>query len=288
LPAPLISVRTQSVIPPAWAKDLQGILSRTTGYERLISYRRETDACVPCGYLPVYCARAVAEQAVLMVLTLMRKLKIQIRHFEIFNRDGLTGAECQGRNLLVVGVGHIGSEIVDIARGLRMNVKGVDLQPKLSDLEYVSLAKGIPWADIIICALPLTPETKGFLGYEALKKAKPEVVLVNIGRGEITPVEELKILLEDEVLGAVGLDVFPNESEVAEYLRGHRRENSRQIATILELKSRDNVLFTPHNAFNTAEAVERKAEQTVESIQLFLDKKVFPYPVPAEADSFVI
>ncbi len=104
--APLISIRTQSVVPPAWTVKVRGIVSRTTGYDHLVGQK------IPCGYLPHYCSRAVAEQAILLVMALLRKLPQQIAQFPNFHRDGLTGRECAGKRLLVVGVGSIGAEVV--------------------------------------------------------------------------------------------------------------------------------------------------------------------------------
>ncbi len=120
-PAELISIRTQSIIPPAWAGNLKGVVSRTNGYDNLVGCR------IPCGYLPHYCSHAVAEQAILLVMALLRKLPAQIAQFPAFHRDGLTGSECAGKKLLVVGVGNIGTEIVKIGQALGMQVHGVDL-----------------------------------------------------------------------------------------------------------------------------------------------------------------
>jgi D-lactate dehydrogenase len=102
-PARLISIRTQSKIPPEWAEKLDGILSRSTGYDHLIAYRKQINKPLPLGYLEEYSTRAVAEHAVLLTMALLRKLPQQMRQFPAFNRDGLTGPECAGKNLLVVG-----------------------------------------------------------------------------------------------------------------------------------------------------------------------------------------
>src|ERR1041385_2609055 len=116
--APLISIRTQSIVPNEWAGELAGILARATGYDGLKQYLAATGVDVVCGYLPLYCARAVAEQAMLLWMTLLRKLPDQIRQFTTFQRDGLTGHECEHKHLLVVGVGNIGAEVVMIGKGL--------------------------------------------------------------------------------------------------------------------------------------------------------------------------
>src|SRR5262249_29682956 len=65
-PARLISIRTQSIVPNKWAGKLSGILARATGYDGLLRYRDATKSPAELGYLPLYCARAVAEQAALL------------------------------------------------------------------------------------------------------------------------------------------------------------------------------------------------------------------------------
>ena len=120
-PAPIISIRTQSLLPPAWANKLTAILTRSTGFDHLQSYLTKTQANIAGGYLPLYCNRAVAEQALLLWLALMRKLRQQTAAFKTFHRDGLTGRECEKKTLLVVGVGQIGSIVYRIGQGLDMH-----------------------------------------------------------------------------------------------------------------------------------------------------------------------
>jgi len=283
VPSTLISIRTQSKIPDEWVNDLEGILARSTGYDHVLNYIKRTGSLAQAGYLPSYCARAVGEQAILLVMSLLRNIKKQVNNFETFNRDGLTGQECQDKKALVVGVGNIGSEIVDIARGLRMKVAGFDINQKVPGLEYADLTSGLAWADIVVCALPLTDETDCMLGYEALKKVKTGAIFVNVGRGEVSPLKDLKRLLDEGVLGGAGLDVYDEEKSIAQHLRDPNKYKETENASIIkELKGRENVIFTPHNAFNTKEALNQKAEQAIESVSLFLMEKRFLYPVPQE------
>ena len=277
LPAGLISIRTQSRIPLEWVKDIDGILTRSQGYDHLLEFRQD----IPCGYLGSYCSRAVAEQAVLMMMALWRKLRQQTRQLAAFNRDGLTGKECRGRRALVVGVGNIGKEIVDIVQGLKMTVKGIDIAPTLKSIDYVGLSEGLAWADAVFCALPLTEQTRNMLNAAALKKCRPEAVFINIARGEIAPVTELKRLLDEGVLTGIGLDVYSEENVLADALRAGRTDRCASAETILELARDERVILTPHNAFNTCEALERKAALSAESVEAFLKSKTFPYPVPA-------
>ena len=280
-PSALISIRTQSRVPLSWDQDLKGILTRSQGHDHVDVFRRESKAEMAYGFLGNYCARAVAEQAALMMMSLLRKLKSQEKNFMSFTRDGLTGSECAGRKVLVVGVGNIGAQIVDIARGLRMDVKGVDLVKNFKDLQYVSLSEGIAWADVVLCALSLTEKTNGMLDYRAFEKARQGMVFVNVARGEISPIEDLKKLLDEGTIAAIGLDVYPQEGLLADSLRARRPEDSPQGRVVLGLAQKENVLLTPHNAFNTKEALEQKASLTVAAVVSYLKEGTFPYPVPS-------
>ena len=279
-PAKLISVRTQSRIPVAWAKNLDGILTRSMGFDHLARYCQEVKKELSCGYLPGYCDRAVAEQAVMLMMALLRKFPRQIKNFKTFKRDDLTGQECRDRKLLVVGVGRIGAEIVQIAKGLRMRVKGVDIVTRFKDVEYVPLAEGMAWAQIVVCALPLTEETRGLLSGKAFAKGQEPIAFINISRGEVAPVKDLKKMLDENKISGLAMDVFEEEDVLAEDFRRRGESRKESVKVIKELMTRDNVILTPHNAFNTVEAVERKARQSVEAVVQFLKGKSFPNPLP--------
>ena len=278
-PAGIISVRTQSIIPPAWAAQVDGILARTTGYDHMQAYRREAGDVI-CGHLPLYCARAVAEQAMMLWMALGRRLPQQQRQFETFNRDGLTGRECLAKNLLVVGVGNIGHEVVGIGRGLGMHVKGVDIVEKHADVEYAAFEQGLAEADILVCAMNRTADNRSYFNYETLKGCKPGLIFVNVSRGECSPAAGLVRLIDQGLLSGVGLDVYNNESDLAVHARGGAVEIDPETAAVRQLAEHSNVILTPHNSFNTEEAVERKSEQSIDSIVAFLDTGAFKWPVP--------
>ena len=279
-PASVISIRTQSIIPVSWATKVSGILSRSTGYDHIEGYRKECGKDVPCGYLPLYCSRAVAEQAMLLWMSLLRKLPRQMHNFSRFQRDGLTGGECEHRMLLVVGVGNIGYEVVKIGQGLRMDVLGVDIVKRHSSVSYVSIGEGLPRADVIVCAMNLTSENAGYFNYKLLKRAKPGVVFVNVARGEMSPSGDLLRLLGENHLGGVGLDVYSREIELAVSLRTGRSSKDEEVQATLALAKHPNVVLTPHNAFNTREAVDRKAVHSIQQINHFLEHGDFLWPVP--------
>ena len=271
-PAKLISIRTQSIVPIEWSTAIDGILSRSTGYDHLKVYQSRIQTTLPCGYLEEYATQAVAEHAVLLMMSLFRKLPRQEKQFLRFQRDGLTGQECSGKNLLVVGVGRIGTEIVRIGQGLGMNVCGVDLVQRMDSLKYRQKEEGIAWADAVICAMNLTESNRGYFSYSLLKKTKPGTVFVNIARGEHASTADLIKLSEEQHLGGIGLDVYEDEPMTASEFRSGASDVSAQVQKLLSFP---NVILTPHNAFNTAEAVERKSRFTAEQVEYFLKNGKF-------------
>jgi D-lactate dehydrogenase len=277
----LISTRNQSRVPLAWRDRLDGILTRSTGYDHLLEFAALPQPAPKLGYLPLYCHRAVAEQALMMWMALLRKLPRQIRQFHSFHRDGLTGRECQGRMLVVVGVGYIGSEICRIGTGLGMRVLGVDLDPRYPEVEFTSIDDALPQADVVVCAMDLNSTSRGYFDAARLRNIKRGAVFVNISRGEISPSTALLDALRAGQLGGVGLDVYDHEPELATALRGGPASDDAEVRAALELAKMDIAICTPHNAFNSEEAVQRKCEHSVHQIVAFLETGRFEWPVPA-------
>ncbi len=289
-PAKIISTRTQSKFPLEWADRLDAIITRSTGYDHVSDYLKQTGSDIDAAYLPEYAARAVAEQALIMWTALLRNLTIQKKSFETFFRDGLTGREIRNRRITVIGVGRIGSEIVDIAHGLQMKILGVDIRPnpdmkRKYDLKYVTLKEGLKNADIAVCALPLTDITRGMLDYNALKSMPENSIFINVGRGEVSPSPDLLKLLNEEVLGGIGLDVYDFEKELSAVLRDGQKlsnlksEARKSVSAALKLMKDPRALLTPHNAFNTQESVVRKSQRTAENLAAYLKTGKFLTPI---------
>jgi D-lactate dehydrogenase len=278
-PARLISIRTQSQVPTAWAAALDGILSRSTGFDHLLAYAAAAGPRVALGNLPLYCHRAVAEQAMLLWMALLRRLPRQMRQFHDFHRDGLTGAECQGRTLVVVGVGYIGYETYRIGQALGMQVLGVDRIQGHADVNYVDIESALPQADVIVCAMDLNETNRGYFDMAKWARVKPGAVFVNISRGELSPSTALLEALSAGLLSGVGLDVYDHEADLAVALRTKTTPCSPEALAALELASRDDCICTPHNAFNSLEAVDRKSEHSVQQIRAFLETGQFLWPV---------
>ncbi|HCE43001.1 MAG TPA: hydroxyacid dehydrogenase [Lentisphaeria bacterium] len=289
-PAKIISTRTQSKFPLEWRDKLDAIITRSTGYDHVSDYLRKARTGISAAYLPEYAARAVAEQALMMWTALLRNLTLQRKSFETFYRDGLTGCEIRNRRITVIGVGKIGTELVDIAHGLQMKILGVDLKPKPEmkrkyGLHYVSLKEGLENADIAVCALPLTDITRGMLDYKTLKSMPSGSIFINVGRGEVAPSGDLLKLLEKGIFGGIGLDVYDFEKDLASVLRDGKNasklkpEARKSVSAVLKLMKDSRAILTPHNAFNTAESVERKSLRTAENLASYLKTGKFLTPI---------
>ena len=281
-PSRIISIRTQSMIPLGWLSHLDAILTRSTGYDHLL-WIRESKTSVPrLGHLPLYCARAVAEQAMIFWMALLRRLPTQQIAFRTFHRDGLTGREVGGRRLAVVGVGRIGIEVVAIGRSLGMDVVGVDLEERHADVVYASADDALSGADVVVAAMNLTEANRGYFTRDRLNKCARGAVFVKVSRGELSPPPILLDLLKEGHLGGVGLDVYDGESQLAVALRQGTSlgDANGTIQAILEMRDREDVIMTPHNAFNTHEAVVRKSKQSVEQLLHLRSHGEFLWPVP--------
>ena len=277
-PAKVISTRTQSEYPVHWADKLDAILSRSTGYDHLHSYMKKAGRNINCGYLPLYCNRAVAEHALMLWMALLRKLPQQIKQFNDFKRDGLTGSEVGSKNLVVYGVGNIGSEVCKIGEGLGMNVYGVEIDIKHPSFSYIGKVEAITLADIIVCAMNLNEGNRSYFNAEYLQQAKKGCIFVNVSRGEISPSSELLSLVDH--LGGIGLDVFNEEKDLANSLRSGKASDLKETLAAIELAKKLNVICTPHNAFNSAEAVHNKSEQSIQQIIEYFGRGAFIWKVP--------
>ena len=251
----LLCIRTQSKVP-----EYSNVISRSTGINHLDNHKGiKTN-------IPNYSTTAVAEHAIMLMMCLLKNLKKQLNNVKSFDRDNLTGRECLNKTVLIAGVGKIGYEISKICKAFGMNVIGVDIFKNYGDINYMDINEGIPKSDVIICSMNLN-NNEGYFNYNLLKNSKKRAVFVNISRGEISPMSDILKLLDENHLGGVALDVFSDESNL--YVSGGN-DNVFQ-----DLLKRDNVLFTPHNAFNSEEALRRKCEYTVKYVVGFLENEKF-------------
>ncbi|MDJ0938216.1 MAG: D-2-hydroxyacid dehydrogenase [Woeseiaceae bacterium] len=184
----------------------------------------------------------IAEHAIAMTLSLSRGI---VQYSKVmpeggWNRrpDSFEMIALGGRTMLVVGLGGIGTEVARRASALGMTVYGTRNSSRSGPdfVEYVGLADELlelaAKADVIVNALPLTPETTGLFGAAFFDAVKPGAIFINVGRGKTVVTADLVAALEDGRLSAAGLDVTDPEP----------------LPSAHPLWTMENVMITPHVA----------------------------------------
>ena len=158
-------------------------------------------------------------------------------------------------------------------------VVGVDVDPWRDDVTYIEPDEAVRTSDVLVCAMDLNDASRGYFTIDRLRPAKRGAVFVNVSRGEISPTTHLTTLLDEGVLGGVGLDAFDGEQELGAALRAGRGPEGEEARAAVALMGRHDVVLTPHNAFNTEEAVDRKSEHSIRSLMDFRSGGAFTWPV---------
>lgn len=263
---------------------LKMVITRSTGYDHI-----DIKACQEKGIVvtnvPEYGTQTVAEHTFALLLALSRKLipSIERTRKSDFTLDGLRGFDLYKKTIGVVGAGNIGQAVIRIARGFGMDVlvfsrhQNIELAKSLGFM-YVDLTHLYQVSDIITFHVPLTPETTHMISKETLPKLKKGVVILNTARGGILETEAILMGLEQGIITGAGIDVLEEECFVKE----ERQLLTDQFIKECDLKTqllnhvlvtKDNVLVTPHNAFNSHEALQRILDVTVENMLSFAQGK---------------
>ncbi len=258
--------------------NLRLVVARSTGFDHIdLTAARERGVTVT--NVPNYGENTVAEYAFALLLSLSRKIYQgydQIRESGSFGLDGLRGFDLQGKTIGVVGTGNIGRHVIRIARGFDMRVIATDARPDESaasqlGFRYVPFEELLATTEVITLHVPYLPATHHLINRETLAKTKRGAVLVNTSRGPVVETEALVAALTSGQLAGAALDVLEEEGTTKDELRflanPHPAEvNLRTILANHILIDLPNVIITPHNAFNTWEALQRILDTTVANI----------------------
>lgn len=263
---------------------LKFIATRSTGYDHI-----DLNECkkrnIIISNIPTYGENTVAEHTFALILALSRGVyKAHMKRLRgDFTLEGLKGFDLKGKTIGVVGMGHIGVHVVRIARGFDMNVLVCDVNknPKLAKsmgFKYAGLNELLKKSDITTLHVPLCKATEHLINKNNIKLMKKGSILINTSRGEIVETEALIEALDKGMLKAAGLDVLEGEDLIKEEKQllysKQSAETWKTLARDHVLLSKDNVVYTPHMAFYSDEALHRIIEATAENITGFIDKKV--------------
>jgi len=258
---------------------LRFVITRSTGMDHI-----DLDACerrgIKVANLPTYASISVAEHAFALILSLARKMRVNLEKVHGFRFDpyGLKGVELFGKVLGVIGTGNIGRHVCRIGYGFGMEVLAYDIKPseELEDLyrvKYTSLEDLLSRANVIVVAVPYTPQTHHLINQENVELLREDSMLVNVARGPIVDTNAIiKALSMGRLRLGVALDVFEGERILLtrEAIKTATEDQLKRLMLTLRLLENPDSILTPHIAYLTEDSVRRMAKHTVELIKTFL------------------
>ncbi len=211
--------------------------------------------------VPTYSTNSVAELTLGLAISLLReipKANTIMRNGEWALKPGI---ELAGKTIGIVGTGTIGQTTARYFKTMGCNIIGWSRSRRVEFEEIGSYTDSLielcSQADIISVHLPLTTDTNGLIGEQEIAAMKTSAYIINVARGNI--VEETAIiaaLKKNRIAGAT-VDVFAQEP----------------INSDSEFLKLPNVILTPHIAYKTEEALQRRAEVTLDNIKGFIEGK---------------
>jgi D-lactate dehydrogenase len=261
--------------------NLKFIATRSTGYDHIdLNYCKERG--IKVANVPTYGEHTVAEHAFGLILAISRKILAAVEKAKSgdFTPEGLEGFDLFGKTLGVVGAGHIGKNVIKLGRAFGMNVlvfsKHVDGEfSQDQGIKFVDLDTLFSASDIITLHVPATKETEHMINMGNIEKIKKGAILINTARGSLIETQAILEALDKGILSAAGLDVLEEECDFREERELLTTEffKTCDIKTALlnhVLLTRKDVVITPHNAFNSKEALQQIIETSIGNIKGYI------------------
>ena len=236
------------------------IVEAGTGYNNIDLNAAKERGITVCN-IPAYSTERVAHTVIMMILNFASTMQKQIGMLAKGDRSNFTKylqvshTEVNGKTLGVVGAGHIGMEVIKVAKALGMNILIYTRTPKADGdgIRYVSLDELLENSDYITLHCPLNDQTKYMINKETIAKMKPNAVIVNTGRGPLINEADLCEALAAKRIAGAGLDVQEVEPPA---------EDS-------PLYTLDSVIITPHMGWKGLETRQRLVGIIRDNVQAF-------------------
>lgn len=255
------------------------IVTRTVGYDHI-----DIEAAKNTGIIIAntpYGPEAVAEYALMLTLMCLRKADLIQQRFAIqdYTLKNLIGRQLSGMTVGIIGAGSIGMYFAKLLSGFgcKILICTPHHNKELPEFaEYADLEKLVSESDVISLHAPLNNETYYMIGKEQFSKMKDGVIIVNTARGALIDTEALIDALDSGKIGAAGLDVIENESELVYY---DRRGDVINRKDLYLLKSYPNVIVTHHMAFYTEQTIETMVRDSLRGAECHFTGKENPWRV---------
>ena len=237
------------------------IVEAGTGYNNIDLDAARAKGITVCN-IPAYSTERVAHTVIMMLLNFASTMQQQIGmlakgdHSNFTKYLQVSHTEVNGKTLGVVGAGHIGMEVIKVAKALGMNILIHTRTPKADGdgVRYVSLDELLVNSDYITLHCPLNEQTKHMINKDTIAKMKSSAVIINTGRGALINEADLCEALVAKRIAGAGLDVQEVEPPV---------EDS-------PLYTLDNVIITPHMGWKGLETRQRLVGIIRDNVQAFL------------------
>jgi D-lactate dehydrogenase len=258
----------QKVLKKLAELEVKNIVLRCAGYNQ-VDLKSADKLGIRICRVPAYSPEAVAEHALALLMTVVRKThkaynRVRENNFSL---EGLIGINIHKQTVGVIGTGAIGSAFCKIMLGMGCKVIAFDHfeneDLKTLGVSYVKLAELIAKSSIISLHCPLTTETKHLINSESLSKMQEGVAIINTSRGALIDTKAMIKSLKKKKVGYLGIDVYEQEEDLffqdlsAEIL---------QDEDIARLMNFPNVLITGHQAYLTKEALHQIASTTLTNL----------------------
>ena len=253
---------------------LKLIALRSVGFNHVdLEYCKRHDIAVVNS--PNYGNVTVAEFALALLMNTARKITKSYSEFKVgkVSPKSLVGVELYNKTVGIVGLGAIGAYFAELMHRLNLNVLGFDRYEKTElkekfNVQYVDFDTLLEKSDFISIHAPLTKETYHLFDEKCFRKMKNSAIIINTGRGEIIDTKALYNALQSEEIAGAGLDVLESEETMTDddYMIGISRLDKLTLErTIINsrLFQLENVVLTPHTAYNTKEAIQRILSTTL-------------------------
>ena len=233
-----------------------------TGYNNINLEATRKKGITVCN-IPSYSTERVAHTAIMMILNLSSAMQVQMKMLACGNHDNFTRnlqvphVEVNGKTLGVIGAGHIGRKVIQIAQALDMNILVYTRTPREDEkgIRYVSLEELLKNSDYVSMHCPLTESTKHMINKESLSLMKPSAFIINTSRGALIDEAALIEALENGTIAGAGLDVQETEPP----------EEASPLYTM------DQVLLTPHMGWKGLETRQRLVSILADNIKQFME-----------------
>lgn len=246
------------------------IATRTVGYNNIdLKTAKELGIKISNA---AYGPDGVADFTIMLMLMSLRKYKQAMFRANVndYSLKGLQGKEMKDLTVGIIGTGRIGARVIESLSGFGSTILAYDTfeNPEVKEIAaYVSLEALYQQCDVISLHVPLFESTAHIINKKSLDKMKDGVILINCSRGELMHIPDLIEAIEQEKIGALGLDVFENEKGIYHFDRRTEIIKNRDMAYIRQFP---NVIMTQHMAFYTDAAVESMVECGVTNLISFI------------------